>query len=97
MRRQGSCPGRGAAFFTLLRRAGTVTNAGPRYGPGSAAHRYALRSVRGTRLSYIRCTECGASRPIAVKAMPTIANAPDIHASAIMPVMMVADASTIPI
>ena len=48
----GSCPGRGAAFFTLLRRAGTVTNTGARYGPGSAAHRsaksYALRYVRGT-------------------------------------------------
>jgi hypothetical protein len=47
-----TCPGRGAAFFTLLRRAGTVPNAGALYGPGSAAHRfaksYALRCVRGT-------------------------------------------------
>src|SRR4051794_6167499 len=42
------CPGRGAAFLTLLRRAGTVPNTGVRYGPGSAAHRFALRSVRGT-------------------------------------------------
>jgi hypothetical protein len=32
-----------------LRRAGTVTNTEPRYGPGSAAHRCALRCVRGTR------------------------------------------------
>ena len=35
-----------------LRRAGTVPNTGVRYGPGSAAHRfaksYALRCVRGT-------------------------------------------------
>src|ERR1700704_5975260 len=32
---RGLCryPGRGAAFFTLLRRVGTVTNTGPRYGP----------------------------------------------------------------
>jgi hypothetical protein len=37
--RESSCPGRGAAFFMPLRRAGTVTNAGVRYGPGSAAHR----------------------------------------------------------
>ena len=47
-----ACPGRGAAFFTLLRRAGTVPSAGALYGPGSAAHRfaksYALRCVRGT-------------------------------------------------
>jgi hypothetical protein len=45
-------PGRGAAFFMPLRRAGTVQGAGIRYGPGSAAHRfaksYALRCVRGT-------------------------------------------------
>jgi hypothetical protein len=33
-----SCPGRGAAFFMPLRRAGTVPSAGIRYGPGSAAH-----------------------------------------------------------
>src|SRR5947199_3221007 len=32
------CPGRGAAFFMPLRRAGTVTNAGACYGPGSAKH-----------------------------------------------------------
>jgi hypothetical protein len=45
-------PGRGAAFFMPLRRAGTVQGAGIRYDPGSAAHRfaksYALRCVRGT-------------------------------------------------
>jgi hypothetical protein len=49
-----SCPGRGAAFFMPLRRAGTVPDTGVRYGPGSAAHRfaksYALRCVRGTKL-----------------------------------------------
>jgi putative acetyltransferase len=32
-----------------LRRAGTVTDAGIRYGPGSAVHRFALRCVRGTQ------------------------------------------------
>src|SRR4051812_14009704 len=43
-------PGGGAAFFALLRRAGTFTNTGVRYGPGSAAHHAvkngALRCVR---------------------------------------------------
>src|ERR1700709_1881185 len=34
-----------------LRRAGTVPSSGVRYGPGSAAHRYALRCVRGTPLT----------------------------------------------
>jgi hypothetical protein len=47
------CPGRGAAFFTLLRRAGTVPSTGVRYDPGSAVHRfargYALHCVRGTK------------------------------------------------
>ena len=47
-----TCPGRDVAFFMPLRRPGTVPNAGVRYGPGSAAHRfakcYALRCVRGT-------------------------------------------------
>jgi hypothetical protein len=46
------------AFFTLLRRAGTVSNTGARYGPGSAARRfaksYALHCVRGTH-----CTNLG--------------------------------------
>jgi hypothetical protein len=52
------CPGRGAAFFTPLRRAGTY-GYGSILDPGSAAHRHsasktrvtalmALRSVRGT-------------------------------------------------
>src|SRR4051812_14385928 len=36
-----SCPGRGAAFFMPLRRAGTVPGTGVRDGPGSAAHRSA--------------------------------------------------------
>jgi hypothetical protein len=47
-----ACPGRGAAFFTLLRRAGTVPNARVRYGPGLAAHHAedgVLRSIRGTK------------------------------------------------
>src|SRR5882757_8651436 len=33
-----SCPGRGAAFFMPLRRAGTVPSAGVCDGPGSATH-----------------------------------------------------------
>jgi len=49
------CPGRGAAFFMPLRRTGTVPGTSVRYGPGCAAHRfaksYALRCVRGTRLT----------------------------------------------
>ena len=48
-----ACPGRGAAFFMPLRRAGTVQNTGVRYGPGSAAHHAVkdgvLRCVRDTR------------------------------------------------
>jgi hypothetical protein len=40
-----SCPGRGAAFFTLLRRTGTVMDTVFRYGPGSAAH-HAARAAR---------------------------------------------------
>src|SRR3954463_8224970 len=47
--RLGTCPGRGAAFFMPLRRAGTLPDTGVRYGPGSAAHRYA------------RATRCAAS------------------------------------
>src|SRR3954454_20811420 len=35
------CPGRGAAFFVPLRRAGTASNTAPCNGPGSAAHRFA--------------------------------------------------------
>jgi hypothetical protein len=48
-----SCPGRGAAFFTLLRRAGTH-GYGSAMDPGSAAHRFALRSVRGTPTLILR-------------------------------------------
>ena len=47
-----SVSGRGAAFFTLLRRAGTHGDAECTMGPGSAAHHAAkcgaLRSIRGT-------------------------------------------------
>jgi len=53
------CPGRGAAFFTMHRRAGTQDDAASTMDPGSAAHRHsasrtrvnalmALRSIRGT-------------------------------------------------
>ncbi len=40
-----ACPGRGAAFFMPLRRAGTVPNAGACYGPGSAKHHAAKSGV----------------------------------------------------
>jgi hypothetical protein len=40
-----SCPGRGAASFMPLRRAGTAPNAGACCGPGSAAH-HAVRATR---------------------------------------------------
>ena len=43
------CPGRGAAFFMPLRRAGCVPHAGVRYGPGSAAHRPASAIARRRR------------------------------------------------
>src|SRR3954453_15069540 len=49
------CPGRAAAFFTLVRRAGTVPNAGVRYGPGSAAHHAAEEAAR--------CAASGARLP----------------------------------
>jgi hypothetical protein len=40
--------------FTPLRSVRTVTNAAFRDDPGSAAHRFALRSVRGTNHSVMR-------------------------------------------
>jgi hypothetical protein len=43
-----SCPGRGAASFTLLRRAGTHSRASGTMNRGSAAHHFVLRSIRGT-------------------------------------------------
>jgi hypothetical protein len=53
----GTCPGRGAAFFMPLRRAGTVPNTGAWYDPGSAKQRFA-RATRciasGTRCQLIR-------------------------------------------
>src|SRR5258708_39780032 len=49
-RRRLPCPGRGAAFFMPLRRAGTVPNAGVRYGPGSAAHHHSASKTRVTAL-----------------------------------------------
>ena len=48
-------------------------------------------------VDYGRCSRCGTKMPSAVKAMPASVSRPDIQASAIMPVMMVADASTMPI
>jgi hypothetical protein len=55
VKQRASCPGRGAAFFTLLRRAGTHGDAECTMGPGSAAHHAAkcgaLRSIRGTHSS----------------------------------------------
>ena len=44
-RTQEPCPGRAAASFTLLRRAGTHTNIAASVGPGSAA-RTALQEPR---------------------------------------------------
>jgi hypothetical protein len=52
------CPGRGAAFFTLLRRAGTVTNAILRYGPGSAAQRKS-HSASKTRVNALMALRPG--------------------------------------
>ena len=48
---RSSCPGRGAAFFMPLRRAGTLPTTGVRYGPGLAAHHAA---------SAARCAASGA-------------------------------------
>src|SRR6202035_2970150 len=49
-----ACPGHGAAFFTLLRRAGTHAGRRKSVGPGSAAHHFMLRSVRGTNVVLLR-------------------------------------------
>ena len=71
-----------------------------RYAPTSLNGRGKIEFAEGfdqSSKSYIRCTACGANRPIAVKASPATASRPDTQASAIMPVMMVADASTMPI
>jgi hypothetical protein len=42
-----SCPGRGGAFFTLLRRAGTRMKT-PLWAPDQQRTATALRSIRGT-------------------------------------------------
>jgi len=49
-----SCPGRGAAFFTMHRRAGTQTATpdGPRISSAPRRKGGALRSIRGTRCCY---------------------------------------------
>jgi hypothetical protein len=44
----GSCPGRGAAFFTLLRRAGTHSLIVQPWAPDQQRTATALRSIRGT-------------------------------------------------
>jgi hypothetical protein len=60
-----ACPGRDAAFFTLLRRTGTVTNTAFRYGPGLAAHHAAKggapRSIRGTKPRRLALNNAGFS------------------------------------
>src|SRR3954471_4172143 len=57
-----------------LRRAGTVPNTGVRYGPGSAAHRfaksYALRCVRGTRRRFIARMELSFPAQIIFRPQP---------------------------
>ena len=53
--------------------------------------------VLGVVTIYIRCTAWGANSPIPVNARPVTASKPATQASAIMPVIMVADANTIPI
>ena len=44
-----------------------------------------------------QCSRCGTKMPSAVNAMPASVSRPEIQASAMMPVMMVAEASTMPI
>jgi hypothetical protein len=46
-----SCPGRGAAYFTLLRRAGTQSRPSRTMDPGSAAHHAASHSASKTRVN----------------------------------------------
>src|SRR5206468_10242594 len=50
------CPGRAAAFFMPLRRAGTVPNAGVCDGPGSAAHHAAKRRRAALRPGHERAS-----------------------------------------
>src|SRR5713101_2775162 len=50
-----ACPGRGAAFFTLLRRAGTHEGDGCSVGPGSAAHHHSASKTRVNALMVLRC------------------------------------------
>jgi hypothetical protein len=59
LRERRTCPGRGAAFFMMHRRAGTHRRVEWSMDPGSAAHRFALRSIRGT-LTHFRhpATRC---------------------------------------
>ena len=65
---------------------------------GSPPQSRPLRAERGkSNTSYGRCSRCGMNMPSTVKAMPASASRPEIQASAIMPVMMVAEASTMPI
>jgi len=70
--------------------------------PGDVSGRWgsgALRIMReGTRGRHqCNCNRCGWKAPNAVIATPASVRIPEIHASAMMPVMMAADASTIAI
>ena len=65
------------------------------YKSGRAKDEALHRLLQGS--CYIRCTACGANRPMAVKPNPASASRPETHASATMPVMIVAEASTMPI
>src|SRR3954464_13736543 len=64
------CPGRGAAFFTLLRRTGTVTNAALCYGPGSAAHQ-AARAARCAASGARQFSRFGRLTAAALRGIPT--------------------------
>jgi hypothetical protein len=49
-----SCPGRDAAFFTLLLRTGTAPDAGVRYGPAHHAVKNGALALRPEHESYER-------------------------------------------
>src|SRR6266576_465779 len=55
-----------------------------------------LRAKQALGLYKARCSACGANIPSAVMTIPAAASSPAIQASAMMPVMMVADANTMP-
>jgi hypothetical protein len=65
-----SCPGRGAAFFTMHRRAGTQGDAASIMGPGSAAH-HAARAAR--------CAASGARAPYPAQIPDSIFKQPAMY------------------